>query len=250
MATKIREWEASSNRKNGFPYEYSKKILKEMPTNEDCEFLGKESRITSHGGVFTCQNCNKLVFIDNVAENIGNTVKCECGHMYVIESEVYYEIVETTTDHYGDPRNWDYIAGFWEITKPILCETEEPYRRVITANCVPIVLKSGKHYHGEYLDTIDIGFTLSLMTDEQKEVIFHAPYNEFNSKQVVNKMKNYHEEQLRKEKERTEAEKKQKEAELAAFKADQIRRRLMPWQKFWTAIANVCTKIANIGQPE
>jgi hypothetical protein len=265
MATRLTESDAMYNRKKGFPYEYRKKIFKELPTNEDCEFLGKESHITSHGGVFICNHCHKLVFVDNIAENVGNTVKCECGHMYVIESEVYYEQVESATYCFGDPRDWDYIVGFWEVTKPIIYETAEPYRRVISANCVPIVLKSGKHYCGQDFnkecdnhfcgnsesDPMDIAFTLSLMTEEQKNIVFLNPYPcELNSCHVVCEMQNYRKEEIRQEKERIAIENARKEAELAAYKAEKVRRILKPWNKFWGTMANICTKVSNWGQPE
>ena len=267
MAKNITNAEARYNRNMGHPYECYIGRFNELPADNEFPIFGNDSHITAHGRVFICNHCHKLVFVDNIAENVGNTVKCECGHMYIISTVDHFEKVETLVDRdgYGDPRMWDYEIGFWKVTSPVFVETSEPYRRVIPANCVPIVLASGRHYCGQDFnkecdnhvcgssenDPIDIAFTLSLMTEEQKNIVFLHPYCwELNSCHVVSEMQDYREEEIRQENERIELENKRKEAELAAYKAEKVRRILKPWNKFWGTMANICTKVSNWGQPE
>lgn len=245
------------NRHSKGPQQISKGFFDTIPTGEENIPVCDVSHVTSDGGVFICEHCHNLVFIDNVGDNLGNTVKCECGHLYLIKTRDYFEKVETVIS-YGDsyccdPHWWDYADGFYKITVPSLVETEIPFRRIVSATCAPIVLQSGAHYRGEHLDDIDVGFTLSLMSKQQRNIVLYAYHNELNAETIVSAMKDYYKEETRKaEAERAAAEEAarlEKEEAKAKAKAEKLRRFWAPWNKFWSAISKFCGML-QFGQPD
>ena len=250
-----------SNRGSKGLHQFSKGFFDTIPTGDEDIPVCDVSHVTSDGGVFICEHCHNLVFIDNVGDNLGNTVKCECGHMYVIKTRDYFEKVSTVIsygDCYCDPHWWDYADGFYKITAPSLVETEIPFRRIISATCSPIVLQSGAHYRGEcplnVWEDVDAGFTLALMSKQQRNIVLYASHNELNAAMMVSAMKDCYDKETRRAAEERaaaeEAARLEKEAAEAKAKADKARRFWAPWNKFWSAISKFCGKVAKCGQPD